>query len=233
MSLPKRRHSDSSWVCSSRPEPVVRRPAVDHRLDPEVVEELHLLGRGHDADRRAAAVEHVLHRVAAEAAGRPPHEHLVALGHPRAVGRDEHAVGGGVAQRVDGRLLPAEVRRLRHELVGLHDRDVGQTAEVGLEAPDALVGGQHGVVVGRRVLVVNVVAVDRDLVAGAPVAHRPSRRAAPPPRRRSRPRGSRARGGAPHGPSLARRSRKPNVGSGSKIDVQTVLKLIDEAITAT
>ena len=29
------------------------------------------------------------------------------------------------------------------------------------------------------------------------------------------------------------RSRKPNVGSGSKIDVQTVLKLIDDAITAT
>ncbi len=31
---------------------------------------------------------------------------------------------------------------------------------------------------------------------------------------------------------MASRSRKPNVGSGSKIDVHTVLKLIDDAITA-
>jgi hypothetical protein len=31
---------------------------------------------------------------------------------------------------------------------------------------------------------------------------------------------------------LPSRSRKPKVGSGSKIDVHTVLKLIDEAITA-
>jgi len=32
---------------------------------------------------------------------------------------------------------------------------------------------------------------------------------------------------------LARRSRKPKVGSGSKMAVQTVLKLMEEAITAT
>src|SRR5690606_19941066 len=37
---------------------------------------------------------------------------------------------------------------------------------------------------------------------------------------------------APHTDSLPRRSRKPKVGSGSKIEVQTVLKLIEEAITA-
>jgi len=33
--------------------------------------------------------------------------------------------------------------------------------------------------------------------------------------------------------SLPRRSRKPKVGNGSKIGVQTVLKLIDDARTAT
>ena len=38
---------------------------------------------------------------------------------------------------------------------------------------------------------------------------------------------------AAHCDSRAKRSRKPNVGSGSKIDVQTVLKLMLEAITAT
>ena len=38
---------------------------------------------------------------------------------------------------------------------------------------------------------------------------------------------------AAHVLSRAKRSRKPNVGSGSKIDVQTVLKLMLDAITAT
>ena len=37
---------------------------------------------------------------------------------------------------------------------------------------------------------------------------------------------------APHTLSLPRRFRNPNVGSGSKIDVHTVLKLIELAITA-
>jgi hypothetical protein len=37
---------------------------------------------------------------------------------------------------------------------------------------------------------------------------------------------------APQTDSLPRRSRKPNVGSGSKIDVHTVLKLIELAMTA-
>ena len=36
-----------------------------------------------------------------------------------------------------------------------------------------------------------------------------------------------------HTLSLPRRLRNPNVGSGSKIDVHTVLKLMDDAITAT
>ena len=59
---------------------------------------------------------------------------------------------------------------LGHELVGLDHGQVGQAAEVRLEAPDPFVGRQHGVVVGRGVLVVDVVAVDRDLVPGAEVA---------------------------------------------------------------
>ena len=56
--------------------------------------------------------------------------------------------------------------------LALTTRQVGEPAEVGLEAPDPLVGGEHRVVVGRRVLVVDRVAVDRHPVAGLPVAHR-------------------------------------------------------------
>ena len=146
---------------------------------------------------------------------------------------DEHAIRRRVAQRVARRLLPCEVGGLRHELVRLHEREIGETAEVRLEAPDALVGREHRVVVRGRVLVVDVVAVDGDPVAGLPVAHR----------------GADAqhdarRVGADHvvrqvvalrptrSPCRAR-SRNTNVGSGSKIDVHTVLKLIELAITAT
>ena len=58
------------------------------------------------------------------------------------------------------------MRGLGHELVRLHDRDLGEPAEVRLEAPDALVGRHHRVVVRRRVLVVDVEAVRRHPVAG-------------------------------------------------------------------
>ena len=37
--------------------------------------------------------------------------------------------------------------RLGHQLVGLDDGQLGQAAEVGLEAPDALLRVEHGVVV--------------------------------------------------------------------------------------
>ena len=231
--LPKRRHSRLVLGVRVGPEPVALGLAVDDRLDAELVEQLDLVRRRHDADRRAAAVEHVLHGVAADAAGGAPDEHGVALLHAGAVVADEHAVARRVAQRVDRRLLPREVGRLGHQLVGLDDGEVGEAAEVGLEAPDPLVGGEHRVVVRRRVLVVDGVAVDRDPVAGLPVAHRRADAQHDARRRRSRRRGTAGRGGPPTSLSRAKRSRKPNVGSGSKIDVHTVLKLMLDAITAT
>jgi hypothetical protein len=88
------------------------------------------------------------------------------------VAANEHAVAGRRAQAVDGSLLPGEVGGLGHELVGPDDRQLGEAAVIGLEAPDALVGGEHRVVVRRRVLVVDVVAVDHDPVSRCPVAHR-------------------------------------------------------------
>jgi len=64
------------------------------------------------------------------------------------------------------------MRGLWHQLVRLHHREVGEPAEVGLVAPDALVGAEHRVVVCARVLIVDVVAVDGHAVAGFPRAHR-------------------------------------------------------------
>ena len=122
---------------------------------------------------------------------------LVALLHPGAVVAHEHAVRRRVAQRVDRRLLPREVGGLRHQLVGLHDREVGEAAEVRLEPPDPLVAGEHRVVVGRRVLIVDVVAVHRRPGRRASSCAPPSRPAAPRPRRRNRPRGTAARGACP------------------------------------
>ena len=104
------------------PELVALGGAVDDVLAAHRLEQLHPLGARHDADRRAAAVEHELDGVGADAAGGAPHEHRVALLHLGGVAADEHPVAGGGAQPVDGALLPGEVLGLRHELVGLHDR---------------------------------------------------------------------------------------------------------------
>ena len=153
------------------PEPVVVRPSVDHVLTAQFAQRLDLgLTRDH-ADRRATGVQDVLHGEGAQAARRAPDEHDVALGHRRTVTRDEHPVRGRVAQRVDRRLLPRQVRRFGHELVGLHDRDVGESPEVRLEPPDPLVAREHRVVVTRGILIVDVVAVNGDLVTDLPVAH--------------------------------------------------------------
>jgi len=56
-------------------------------------------------------------------------------------------VCGGVHQARAGGLFPGEVIRLRHQLVGLDDGEVGEAAEVCLVAPDALLGIHHRVVV--------------------------------------------------------------------------------------
>ena len=86
--------------------------------------------------------------------------------------------------------------------------------------------GEHRVVVRRRVLVVDVVAVHGDLVARLPVAHRRADAQHDARRRRSRRRGTAGRGARPTRSPCRGASRNPNVGSGSKIDVHTVLKLI-------
>ena len=76
-----------------------------------------------------------------------------------------------VDQAGGGGLLPGEVVRLGHQLVGLDQRDVGEPAEVGLEAPDALLGVHHRVVVAVGALQLDRQAVGDDLVAGVPRVH--------------------------------------------------------------
>ena len=157
----------------------------------------------------------------------------LALRHLRAVRAHDHAVARGVAQRVARRLFPREVRGLRHELVRLHDRDLGEAAEVGLEAPDALVRRHHRVVVRRRVLVVDVQAVHGDDGRPASSCAPPTRPAARHPTRRSPSRGTAGRGACPTRSRGRGASGSRTSGSGSKIDVHTVLKLMADAITPT
>ena len=54
------------------------------------------------------------------------------------------------------------------QLVGLDQRQLGEAAEVRLEAPDALLGVEHRVVVADRALQLDRQAVRDDLVAGLP-----------------------------------------------------------------
>ena len=130
--------------------------------------DLGLLRRGHDAHGRRAAVEGELGGVGAEAAGGAPDQHGVALLHVRAVARDELAVGRGVDQPGRRGLLPGQVRGLGHQLVGLHQRQLGEAAEVGLEAPDALLGVHHRVAVAVGALQLHREAVRDHPVAGLP-----------------------------------------------------------------
>jgi hypothetical protein len=57
------------------------------------------------------------------------------------------------------------------QLVGLHDGQLGKTAEVRLESPDALLGIHHRVVVPGRRLKFHAEAVRDHLVAGLPGVH--------------------------------------------------------------
>ena len=150
------------------PELVALGVAVDDRLGAHLPADLRLLLAGDDADRVGAAGQRELRGVRAESAAGAPDQHVVALLHAGAVARDELAVGGGVDQARGGGLLPAEVLRLGHQLVGLDQRDLGEAAEVGLEAPDPLLGVEHRVVVAVGGLQLDRQAVRDDLVAGLP-----------------------------------------------------------------
>ncbi len=109
-----------------------------------------------------------LRGVRAQPARRAPDQHGVALLHPGPVVRDELPVRRGVDQAGAGGLLPCQVRWLGHQLVGLDQCELGQAAEVRLEAPDALLRVEHGVVVAVRALQLDRQAVRDDLVAGLP-----------------------------------------------------------------
>ena len=60
---------------------------------------------------------------------------------------------------------------LGHQLIGLDQSQLGQAAEVGLVAPDALLRVEHGVVVPVRAFQLDGQAVGDDLVARLPGGH--------------------------------------------------------------
>ena len=71
-------------------------------------------------------------------------------------------------------LLPSRNRidlAMVPQLVGLHQGQVGEAPEVGLEAPDPLFGVEHRVVVAVGALQLHAEAVGDDLVAGLPQVH--------------------------------------------------------------
>ncbi len=150
------------------PELVALGVAVDDRLGTHRPADVRLLLAGDHADRVGPARERELRGVRAESAARAPDQDVVALLHAGAVAGDQLPVGGGVDQAGGGGLLPAEVVRLGHQLVGLDQRDLGEAAEVGLEAPDALLGVEHRVVVAVGGLQLDRQTVRDDLVTGLP-----------------------------------------------------------------
>ena len=140
---------------------------VDHRRGAEPLAELDLVLGRDDRDGVRAVQPAQLQRHRAEPAAGAPHEHVVAGLHAGLV--DQHAVGREVDERVGRRLLPRQVLRLRHELLRLDARVVGERAPVGLVAPDLLLRAGHRVeAVALRALAARLVAVDDDLVAGLP-----------------------------------------------------------------
>ena len=153
------------------PELVSLGLAIDDQFRAHRPAQIGFLRTGHHAHRDRATVDGVLGGIGTQAARGTPDQHHIALLHAPAVVGHQLAVGGGVDQPRSGCLLPGQVRRLGEQLVGLHQCDLGQAAEVRLEAPDALFGIHHRVVVAEGAFQLHAQAMGDDLVAGLPRVH--------------------------------------------------------------
>ena len=152
--------------------PAIELAAVDHALGAELHDEIALGLVGDHADGVGAGGRDQLHRHGAEAAGRAPHQHIMAGAQDMRAVAEQHAVGGGERQRVAGALFPGQVLRAAHELAVLHPAELGEGAVGRLVAPDALRRAEHGIAaVALLVVAVVLVAVDHDLVADLPALH--------------------------------------------------------------
>src|SRR3954453_4776173 len=141
--------------------------AVDVGDGAELLDELALLRRGHDADRVGARELAELDGEDADGAGRAPDEDLVTRLDLRPV--DQHPVGREVREAVGRGLLPRQMVRLGQQLLRLHLRELGERAPGRLVAPDLLRRGGEGIEsVDLGILVGRLVAVDHDLVARLP-----------------------------------------------------------------
>ena len=168
---PNRFHSLGSWVLLVLPELVALGGPVDDQLGAHRPAQLGLVLAGDHADRDRPAGQRVLGGVGAQAAAGPPDQDVVALLHRGAVVRDQLPEGGRVHQARRRGLLPGQVLRLGHQLVGLDQGQLGQAAEVGFVAPDALFRVEHGVVVPVGAFQLHGQAVGDDLLARLPDGH--------------------------------------------------------------
>src|SRR3954452_823430 len=144
--------------------------AVDVVDGSELLDQLTLLVARDDANAIDSGGLAELHGEHAEPARRAPDERGLA-GLPAAA-RDEHAVGGEVAEAIRGGLLPAQVLPLGEQLLGLTPRELVERPPGRLVAPDLLRRrGERIEAVDLGILVRGLVAVDDDLVTGLPARH--------------------------------------------------------------
>ena len=155
------------------PEPVPALLAVDHVLTAQFAQRLDLARRS--TPRRSGvppAVEHVLDREGPM----PPVAPQISTLSPWVTGAPLRETSIRYAVELHSALTAAssqrQVGRLGHELVRLHQAMSARPPKFVSKPQMRWLVGEHRVVVRARVLVVDVVAVHRDLVADLPVAHR-------------------------------------------------------------
>src|SRR5437867_5744396 len=153
--------------------PVRELIAVDDRGRAVLLAELALGVVGDDGDGAATERARDLERHAAEAArGAPGQDDVAALDRVRRPPHEHPVRGGGAEEEASG-LLPGQPRRLRHALVGLRARELGEAPVVGLITPDARALGEHRILARAHPGIVGTprAAVPDDLGADLDVLH--------------------------------------------------------------
>ena len=125
------------------PKLIARRLAVDDVLNTHIAQDLSLVITTDDTHWNPATVENILRGVSTNATRCSPDQHDIALLHGGTIATDQHAITRGVTQCIDGSFLPRQMRRLRHQLIGLDDTQISKSTKVGLISPNALIGRHH------------------------------------------------------------------------------------------
>ena len=155
-----------------QPPPAVVILPVDDAARTERQHEIGLLILTDDTDGIGAGGGDQLDGHGSEAPGGSPHQHVVTGSEDMRPVAEQHAVGRRQGQGIAGRLLPGEMARTGHELLGLDSGELGEAAIAGLVAPDALTGGIHRIAaIAFLIVAIVLVAVYDDLVTDLPALH--------------------------------------------------------------